>query len=100
MTEDIYIPQAVKNIFIVSKLLSKVSTMGDTLDKITLKKNSVNIVLDTRKGENESTIFYLKLKRYAPEGTKPQEANINLPEEEKYGNEEKEYWRKKLGLPI
>ena len=45
-------------------------------------------------------MFYLKTKIYAPEGSSPQEANINLPEEKKvqYGNEKKEDWRKNLGI--
>ena len=51
--------------------------MGDTQDKITTKKNGVIMILDARKGKNESMMFYFKVKRYAPEG---QYANTNLPE--------------------
>ena len=75
--------------------------MGSTKDKITIKKNGVNVILDARKLRNESTTLYLKVNRYALEGSKPQEASIKLPGGEKVqdGNDEKEYWRNKLGLP-
>ena len=43
-------------------------------------------------------MFWFKAKRYSPEGSKPQEANINLSEK-KNPNDEKEYWSKKLVLP-
>ena len=46
-------------------------------------------------------MFYLKAKRYTPEGLSTQEANINLPEEKKDQdkNGKKQDFRKKLGLP-
>ena len=31
-------------------------------------------------------MFEFKANRYAPEGSKPQEANRHMPEEKKYGN--------------
>ena len=34
-------------------------------------------------------MFLLKAKRYAPEGSKHQEAKRNLTNEKKYGNDEK-----------
>ena len=60
--------------------------MGDTQEKNTTKKNCVRIILDARKGEKESMMFYLRAKRYAPE---VQEAQINLTEEKKDGNGKK-----------
>ena len=49
------------------------------------------MILYARKGKNYSMMFYLKAKRYPPEGLKPQEANRNISEKkkEKYGNDEK-----------
>ena len=86
-TEVIYVPQPVKNILSVPRLEYKGSTMGDTKEKITINKNSVNMILDTRKGIYDGTMFYLRVKRYAPEGPKPQESNSNLPEEKKFQDE-------------
>ena len=57
------------------------------------------MILDTRKGKNTSMMFYLKAKRYPPEWSKSQDENTNLPEDNKYGNDDKGEWRKKLGLP-
>ena len=37
------------------------------------------MILDTRKGRNDSTMFYLKAKTYAPEGLSPQDSNRNIP---------------------
>ena len=74
----IYVPQAVKNLFRVSRFLSKGATMGDTQDKMTINKNDVNIILDSRKGKNESMMFYLKANIYSPKGSKPQEIKTNL----------------------
>ena len=48
----IYVHQAVKNIFRVSRLPSKGSTMRDTQEKMTRKKNGVNMILEARKGKN------------------------------------------------
>ena len=45
------------------------------------------MILDARKGIYDSTMFYLRVKRYAPEGPKPQESNSNLPEEKKFQDE-------------
>ena len=59
------------------------------------------MTLDAWKGINEITMFYLKAKRFTPEGLSTQEANINLPEEKKDQdkNGKKQDFRKKLGLP-
>ena len=76
LTEVMYVTQAVKNLLIVSNLISKGATMGDTQDKMTMKKNGASMILDAIKGKNESVIFYLKAKRYAPEG---KEAHTNIP---------------------
>ena len=77
LTGVLYVPQEVKNLLIVSRILSKGATMGATQDKLTIKKNGVKMILDAREGENESMMFYLKAKRYAPGG---QEAHTNLLE--------------------
>ena len=65
--------------------------MGATQDKIAIKKNGVNMIQETRKGENESMFLYLNSNIYAPEGSKPQESNSNVPEEKKvkYRNDKK-----------
>ena len=49
------------------------------------------MILDARKGKNQSMLLYLKAKRYAPEGSKTKEANRNLPDQkkEKDGNDTK-----------
>ena len=57
MTKVLYVPQTVKNIFRVSRIASKGSTMGDTQDKMAIKKNGFNMILDARKGNNESIMF-------------------------------------------
>ena len=53
--------------------------MGATKDKMHIKKNGVNVILDARKGKNKSIVSYLEAKIYAPEGSSTQETNINLP---------------------
>ena len=58
--------------------------MGATKDKMHIKKNGVNVILDARKGKNKSTVSYLEAKIYAPEGSSTQETNINLPQEKKF----------------
>ena len=55
--------------------------MGDTKDKMTTKKNDVSVTMHEKKGKDESIMFYLKANRYSLEGSSPQEANRNLPEE-------------------
>ena len=82
LTEVIYVSQADKNILIVSRIISKGDTMGDTEDKLTTK-NGVNMILDARKGKDYSMVLYLKAKRYDPEGSKTKEANRNLPDQKK-----------------
>ena len=73
LTDILYIPRAVKNILIVLRLVSKGATMWPTKDKMTINKNSFNMIMDARKGKNEITIFYLKDKIYAPEVSSNQE---------------------------
>ena len=75
--------------------------MGATKNKTTFKKGSVSITLYEKTLINESTIFYFKEKRYSSEVLSPQEANRNMPEENKYqyGNDKKEDCQNKLGLP-
>ena len=51
--------------------------MGDTQDKMIIKKNRVSMYLDASKVQIKSMMFYLKAKRYSPEG---QEALTNIPE--------------------
>ena len=66
LKEVLYVPQYVKNLLGVSRLVSKRATMGDTQDKKTINKNDIRIILYTRKGKNTSMIFYLKTKCYVP----------------------------------
>ena len=49
LTEVLYIPQSVKNILSVSRLVQKESAMGDTKDKTTINQNDANMILDARK---------------------------------------------------
>ena len=62
----LYLPQAVKNILIISRLVSRGYTSRATQDKTTIKKNGVSMIQDTRKVKNERMMFYLKEKRYVP----------------------------------
>ena len=80
LTEVLYVPQAMKHLLSVSRLISKGATMGDTHDKIIIKKNGVGMTLGARKDQNNSTMFYLKADIYSPEG---QEALTNLPEQKR-----------------
>ena len=48
LTEVLYVPQAVKNLLRVSRLLSKGATIGATQDNH--KENGVSVILDARKG--------------------------------------------------
>ena len=72
--------------------------MGANQDKTNIKKNGITIVLDAGKEKNVSMMFYLKAKRYAPEGSKPQEENINITED-KNPNDDKKERQKNLDLP-
>ena len=49
LNEVPHVPQVVNSILIVSRLISKGTTVGDTKDKITIKKNGINVIQDTRK---------------------------------------------------
>ena len=62
-----YVHQAVKNLLSVSRLVSKAATMGATQEKITIKKNGVSMILDSREGGNDRTVLYFKAKLYALE---------------------------------
>ena len=61
-TKVLYIPQAVKNILSVSMIAYKGDTMGATQEKMTIRKNGVNTIIDAREGKNAIKIFYLKAK--------------------------------------
>ena len=50
LTGVLYVPQAVKNLLSVSRLISKGATMGTTQDKTIIKKNDVSMILDAMKG--------------------------------------------------
>ena len=63
--------------FSVLMLVSKGAMMGATQDKMAIKKNGGSITLDSRKIQNKIMMFYLKAKRYAPEG---QDEITNTPE--------------------
>ena len=75
--------------------------MGATKEKITTKKNGVNIILDARKGKIDNTLLYLKDKRNAPKWSSYHNTNRNLQEFKKVQdeNDKKEYWPKKLDVP-
>ena len=62
LNKVLYVPQSVKNFLSVSKLLSKGATIGYDQDKMIIKKNGINMILDARKVKNASMIFYLKKK--------------------------------------
>ena len=62
LTEFLYIPQSVKNLLIVSRIVSKVDAVVSTKEIITIKKNGVIMILYARKGENSSMVFDLKAK--------------------------------------
>ena len=47
--EFMYVPQAVKKLLRVSRLVSKCTTMGDTQDKMIIEKGGVSMILDARK---------------------------------------------------
>ena len=68
LTEVLYVPQAVKNMLSVSRLVAKGVIMRFTQGKMTTKKNGMSMTLDARKGQNKSMMFYLKANRYDPEG--------------------------------
>ena len=51
LTKVLYAPQTVNNCLIFPMLVSKGAMMGDTQEKMTIKKNVVNMILDTRKGK-------------------------------------------------
>ena len=51
LTEFLYVPQAVNNILIGPRLISKGATTEDTKDKMPINKNAINIILDARKGK-------------------------------------------------
>ena len=69
----LYVPQAVKILLSISRIVSKEATIGDTKDKMTIKKNDINMILDKRKVIHESIMVNLKEKRFAPKVSSPQE---------------------------
>ena len=50
LTKVMYVPQAVKKLLNLSKIVLKSATMGATQDKIIIKKNRVSMTLNARKG--------------------------------------------------
>ena len=80
ITKVMYVTQAVKTLLRISRLVSKGAMMGATQDIMTTKKNGVSVILDARKIQNRSMMFYLKAKRYSSEG---QEAVTNMSEDKK-----------------
>ena len=75
--------------------------MGATKDNMNIKTNGAIMNLSARKGKNKIPIFYLKAKRFSPEGSSPQESNINMVAEDEVQDDryEKENCSKKIGLP-
>ena len=67
ITEVMYLPQSFKNVLRVSSIVSRVDTMGYTQDKMTIQKNDVSMILDSRNSNNTIIMFYLKAKQYCPE---------------------------------
>ena len=65
LNEVLYVPQAVKKLLRLSRLVSKGATVGSTQDKTSIKKNRVSMTLDASKIQNKRITFYLKAKVYA-----------------------------------
>ena len=86
LTKVLYVPKAVKNILSVSRLVSKSFTIGATQCKMITKKNGVSMILDAKKGQKNSLIFYLKAERYAQKG---HEALTNMAEKKMETNDKK-----------
>ena len=57
LTKVLYIPQAVKNMLSVSRLVTKGSKMGSPEDKTSIRKNGVSLILDARKGQNKTMML-------------------------------------------
>ena len=76
LTKVLYVPQAVRNILSISRIVLKGATMGAPQDKMIIKENGVSMTLDARKCQKKSMPFYLKANRYSQEG---KYALINLP---------------------
>ena len=51
LTEVLYVPQAVKYILRISRLILKGATMGAIQEKMIIKKNGVSMTIDARKGK-------------------------------------------------
>ena len=51
LNDVLYIPQSVKNIMSILRLVAKGATMGATKDRMTIKKNGINIIMDKLKGK-------------------------------------------------
>ena len=56
----LYVPQAVKNLLRVSRFMTKGDTMEDLKDNMNIKKNVASVNPNTIKGQNGSTMFYLR----------------------------------------
>ena len=55
----LYVTQSIKNLLRKSRIVSKGDTRGHTQEKMTIKKNGISLVLDTRNVNNASMMFYL-----------------------------------------
>ena len=51
LNEIIHVPQAVKNIMSILRLISKGSTMGKNKDKTAIKKIGISMTMNARKGK-------------------------------------------------
>ena len=80
LNDNFYIHQEFNNIMSVLRLISEGAKMGGTKYNTNIKKNGVKMILDTIKIIKNITMIYFKAKRYAQEGSSPQEANRNLQE--------------------
>ena len=67
LPEVLYVPQDLKKLLSITRIISNGATMRSTQDKMIIKKKGVGIILDTRKAQNKSMLFYLKAKRFTPE---------------------------------
>ena len=57
LTKALYVPQVVKKLLIISRLVSKGATVEATQEKISTKKTDVSMIIDARKGKNENMML-------------------------------------------
>ena len=76
LTKLLYVLQAENNVLSISRLMPNGATMWANQNKTTTKKHIVSMMLDARKVQNQSMMFYLKAKIYYLEG---KEALTSLP---------------------